>query len=110
MAVRAAVRLDSRRQLRREINDRHGGRIEEHLLDHLEEVGETTIEVPVDYYWDIYKPERYDPYNKSKEFGLGDLTDDWQSLLKVLSGEYPTIGYDFVWLSTILRAVGEQVP
>ena len=81
----------------------------EHLLNHLEEVGASSIEIPVDYYWDIPKESHYDPYNKPEEFTLGQLTDDWQELKKILSEEGEPISYMLVWLSAILRAVGEQV-
>jgi hypothetical protein len=80
------------------------------LFDHLKEQGYDVVEVPQDYYWDVIAPERYDPYNKPvTELGLGQLTDDWQEIEKVLRKENDPLGSDLVRLSALLRAVGEQV-
>lgn len=77
-------------------------------VDHLENLGYETIEIPVDYYWNIPQDVRYDPYKEPKKLDLGQLSDDWQELQKTLRGDRDPLTYDLVWLSTILRAIGEH--
>lgn len=78
------------------------------LISHIEAHGETTIELPWDLYWDLPRESLYDPYKEPNNFDLGQLTDDWQELEKIVVGEMPPVGYALVWLSSILRAVGEN--
>ncbi len=77
-------------------------------LDHLEDMGDKTIEIPVDYYWNIPQDVRYNPYKEPEKFDIGQLSDDWQELQKILRGDRDPVIYDLVWLSTVLRAIGEQ--
>ena len=77
-------------------------------IGHLEELGYKRIEIPVDYYWNIPKDVRYDPTNEPHNLDLGQLSDDWQELQKRIRGDNDPITYDLVWLSTIIRAIGEH--
>jgi hypothetical protein len=79
------------------------------LFSHLEKRENGWMEIPVDYYWDISKDERYKPYEEPKHFDLGQLFDDWAELQKISRGENEPIAYALVWLSSVLRAVGEEV-
>jgi len=81
----------------------------EQLFSHLEKNGHNSIEISNDYYWDIPKECRYDPTQEPKDFNLGQITDDWAELLKILEGSSEPIGYALVWLSSILRAAGEEI-
>lgn len=82
--------------------------ITEKLFLHLDELNIDSIEVSQDYYWYISEAEIYNPYVQPENLTLGQLTDDWQELKKLLA-EKDIIGYNFVWLATILRAVGEKI-
>lgn len=79
------------------------------LFSHLEQSERKWVEIPIDYYWDVSKEERYNPYEEPKHFDLGQLTDDWAELQKIAVGENKPFGYALVWLSSVLRAVGEEV-
>lgn len=83
--------------------------VSEQLFLHLERSGYSSVELDADYYWNIPKKLRYNPYEEPKELDLGQLTDDWDNLCKILEGTNDPIGYACVWLSTVLRAVGETV-
>lgn len=83
--------------------------ISETLFSHLEEQGIESVELPTDYYWNIPREEKYDPYNTPANLNVGQLTDDWSELQKVLEGETEPLGYHLVWLAAILRAIGEKV-
>ena len=81
----------------------------EKLFLHLERKDYSSVELSTDYYWNIPKEFRYNPYEEPKDLDLGQLTDDWANLRKILEGTTEPVGYAFVWLSTVLRAVGEIV-
>ena len=82
----------------------------ERLFDHLESGGNSQLEIPQDYYWYVPTKERYQPYVEPKGLTLGQLSDDWAELQKIIRGESEPIDYALVWLSTILRVIGEKVP
>jgi hypothetical protein len=78
------------------------------LSTHLRESNRAVVELDHDYYWSIEKEEMYDPSRDPASLTLGQLSDDWNELQKIRSGTAPPIGYALVWLSSILRAVGEK--
>jgi hypothetical protein len=82
----------------------------EMLFAHLEELGYDSIEISQDYYWDVGGPERYDPYKKPDELGLGQLSCDWTRLDRLLRNDREPVAYALVWLSALLRIVGEEIP
>lgn len=79
------------------------------LFDHLEESGHHSVELDADYYWIISEKERYDPDNEPKDFGLGQLYDDWQKLQELAEGSAEPIAYDLVGLSAILTYIGQRI-
>lgn len=83
--------------------------ITEKLFSHLEEINCQSIEIFEDYYWDISEDERYDLEKNPKDLIVGQLTEDWEFLQKIIKGENEPIGYAFVWLGKILQAIGERV-
>ncbi len=86
-------------------------RISEKLFAHFERLGLDSFDVPsADYYWHIPKKQVYNPYEEPSDFTLGQLTDDWDELKRVLESEIEPFGYDLVRLSAILRAIGENAP
>ena len=86
-------------------------RISEKIFAHLEELGLDSFDISsVDYYWNIPKEQVYNPYEEPSDFTLGQLTDDWNELHRVIESEIEPFGYDLVRLSAILRAIGENTP
>jgi hypothetical protein len=83
-------------------------RIADRLFAHLLENDHATVEIPHDYYWAIPKPAVYDPYTQPTDLTLGQLTFDLEDLRLIALGETEPIGYAFVWLAAILKAVGEE--
>lgn len=81
----------------------------EQLFSHLETNGHTSIEITDDYYWHIIKEQKYDPYRQPNDLTLGQLTDDWIELKKITEGKSEPLGYAFVWVASILRAIGEKI-
>lgn len=77
------------------------------LLSHLEKNGVNEVDVAADFYWDIPASKRYDQYKEPKEHTVGQLSDDISELRRILDGGAPPVGYGLVWLSTVLRRIGE---
>lgn len=78
------------------------------LLNYLEDTGHTVLTIERDHYWWVSADQRYDPHRQPNELTLGQLTDDWAEITKIVTGESAPIGYSLVWLSTILCAIGED--
>ena|SRR5438552_16784954 len=78
------------------------------LLSHLRERGIGAIEFSSDYYWHIPSNEVYEPLNKPTNLDIGQLTEDLERLKEIAEGKNDPIGYALVWLSSILRYIGEQ--
>jgi len=78
------------------------------LLDHLESAGQDSFDPPWDFYWEVAKDDLYNPYSEPGQLSLGQLADDWGELVKIVNQDMPPVGYALVWLSAILRAVGES--
>lgn len=68
-----------------------------------------TIDIDVDFYWDVPVELRYDPYVKPEQMSLGQLSDDWSELQKIHEGDADAVPYALVWAAAVLRRVGEQV-
>jgi len=79
----------------------------EKLMSHLEKRSRSVI-VDEDFYWVIPKEFKYDVYKEPTEFGIGQLTDDWQEMEKVLNGQHDPIAYDLVWFAAVVAAIGEK--
>jgi hypothetical protein len=83
-------------------------RVFEVLVQHLEDTDQASAEIPWDFYWDMTSEDRYNPYSKPKDLDLGQLSDDWEDLLRISGGEMPPVGYALTRLSSILRSIGEM--
>ena len=79
------------------------------LFTYLDRRGVESVDIPVDYYWNVPKEQVYNPYQRPSELDLGQLTNDWRELQDLLESESDPIVYSFVWLAAILRAVGEYL-
>src|ERR1041384_7369671 len=85
--------------------------VSEIIFSHIEAMEIGSVTIPADYYWEIPKDQRYDPYKEPdpKEFEIGQLSDDWSELQKIAEGKGEPIAYALVWMSSLLKAVGEEV-
>ncbi|MEM7052016.1 MAG: hypothetical protein AAF604_20275 [Acidobacteriota bacterium] len=78
------------------------------LFDYLESTGRGDVRVEEDFYWSVPQEHVYNPACDPEELFVGQLSDDCKELSAILSGENPPIGYALVWLSAVLRVVGEK--
>lgn len=78
------------------------------LLDHLDDTGRTVLTIAKDYYWSIPVNQRYDASKEPTEFTVGQLSDDWSELRRIIDGQSPPLGYALVWFGAVVRAIGEE--
>ena len=79
------------------------------LFDHLETSGQHEFDIDDDYYWTVSAEQLYNPTKDPTNFGLEQLTDNWQWLSRIRTGEAEPIAYHLVWLGAFLRWIGEKV-
>ncbi|NVJ23906.1 MULTISPECIES: hypothetical protein [Myxococcus] len=79
------------------------------LLDHLERSGHLEVEFTEDFYWSIPEDRLYAVYDEPTGFTVGQLSDDWEELRQIGSGQKPPVGYGLVWLSSLLRRIGSKI-
>lgn len=82
--------------------------ITELLYKYFEEMECDEFEITEDYYWLIPQEEVYDPSKNPHDLVIGQLYEDWDDLNGILTKGNPPVGYAFVWLSSILRFIGEK--
>jgi hypothetical protein len=78
------------------------------LLGHLEKLKQKEFEIDQDFYWEISESEIYDVYTEPKDLMIGQLSHDWERIQRILDGTDEPVGQGLVWLSAILRFVGEK--
>ncbi|MCD0453031.1 hypothetical protein LO762_28180 [Actinocorallia sp. API 0066] len=79
------------------------------LSRHLESCGEgATIRIDNDAFWAI-SGTGADLYEPPPEPTIGLVSESWENLQSMISGD-AVIGYGFVWLADVLRAIGREFP
>ncbi len=80
------------------------------LFQHLRATRQTEFDIQEDYYWDIFPENLYDPLRDPvvKEMGIGQLSEDWEKCLGLLSDDPALVGYGLVWLAAIMKRCGEM--
>lgn len=75
------------------------------------QTGRTEFEVSEDFYWNIPEKHLYSVYTPppESELTVGQLSDDWNEVMKIASGQRPPMAYGLVWLSSLLRIVGTKL-
>ncbi|WP_104398553.1 hypothetical protein [Vibrio penaeicida] len=80
------------------------------IFDHLKAQGVYSLDIDSDFYWDIVKEQRYDPYQEPSDINLGQLSDNWNEIQKIASGEKEPIGYALIWIASLYQYIGETNP
>lgn len=79
------------------------------LLSRIERQGIQEIELGSDHYWDIPAEKLYDTHDEPSEFTMGQLSEDLSFVNEMISGVRPPVSYGLVWISSLLRYIGETV-
>lgn len=82
------------------------------VIAHLRCASQADLQVDQNMYWFIQKSSLNDVtcVPSEQNMSLGDLEDDWKELLALANSERDPIGYDLVWLSAVLRSLGDRIP
>lgn len=83
-------------------------RVIKKIFNQLKDLNISEINVDEDFYWNIDKEERYNPYQKPARLDLGQVEGDWNELKKINEGDLDVLGGSFVCASNLLRLVGEK--
>lgn len=78
------------------------------LILKIKEDNSSEVEIDADLYWDIQLDDIYNPYVIPKDMTLGQLSDDWQELLRLLDQDLAPINHDLKRIASILRALSHN--
>lgn len=67
------------------------------------------IDIETDYYWIVMSCDWNNFTSDYPEIAVGSLTDDWDSLQKLLRNECITTYLDYERFASILRAISETI-
>lgn len=80
----------------------------ETLLSRLADTEGETIALECDYFWAVPPNELYNVYEQPQELAIGQLSESWQNIEKLLEDNSTAIPHHLVWLADILRALGHE--
>jgi hypothetical protein len=78
-------------------------------MDYVEKRYGPDVELDVDYYWSIPKEAKYDTRQVPTHSDMGSLVHDYSEVEKLAKGEHDIVGYDLVYIGTLLQALGEEL-
>ncbi|WP_455812467.1 hypothetical protein [Pseudomonas graminis] len=79
------------------------------ILGELQKRGIDNVPLDADFYWNVPSDAIYDPYNEPSLLDIGQLEDDYETLLNAKKTD-SFIGYNLKNLSSILRYISEKHP
>lgn len=80
------------------------------ILEHIEhDLGNVTVNLEEDDYWDVANEERYDFTKSPENFEHGQLHDDWEFLSSILNDKDQAVALMLIHVAPLLRRIGEQV-
>ncbi|MFI9227728.1 hypothetical protein [Streptomyces rimosus] len=69
---------------------------------------ERVLRVDKEAFWSIPSNEAYEAYSEPQELTIGMISESWDRLEDMLSDPDRVVGYGFVWLAEVLRAIGDE--
>ncbi|GAA3840682.1 hypothetical protein GCM10022226_73960 [Sphaerisporangium flaviroseum] len=61
-----------------------------------------------DAFWSVPVTSQSDVYSEPPELTIGTVSDAWRSLEAMVDDEGKVVGYGFVWLAEVIRAIGAE--
>ncbi|OKI16668.1 hypothetical protein [Streptomyces sp. CB03911] len=77
-------------------------------LRHVEASAGGTVALEHDYFWSVPGDELHDVPDEPGALTIGQLSQSWQHLQDLLADPDRAVGHHLVWLSDLLRAIGQQ--
>jgi len=62
-----------------------------------------------DYFWSIPADELSNVYSRHAKIAIGQLSESWQHIEDMLDGESGVLPHHLIWLSDVLRAIGQEI-
>lgn len=84
-------------------------RISSILLDRLEALGHSRVEIREDYYWEVDRAQRHNLDVEPENLTVGQLSEDWSNLEEMLRDEARRVTCGLARLGSILREIGESI-
>jgi hypothetical protein len=81
----------------------------ERAIDQLAELEGNTLHLRHDYFWSIPADELYDVYSRPTNITIGQVSESWQHIQDLLDGKTDFLNYHLIWLSDVVRAIGQDV-
>ncbi|MEU5682512.1 hypothetical protein DEJ48_07125 [Streptomyces venezuelae] len=70
--------------------------------------GEQVLEINKEAFWSVPPDRAYEIYSQPEDLTIGMISESWGHLEDMLSDPDRVVGYGFVWLSDVLRAIGDE--
>lgn len=79
------------------------------LFNHIMDTrGVKFFEFEKENYWNIPSRDVYE-FEEPKELDIGNLSDDWEFLSKLLQSENQPVAYQLTQVAPLLRYIGERI-
>ncbi|NJP65698.1 MULTISPECIES: hypothetical protein [Streptomyces] len=69
---------------------------------------EQVLDIEADAFWSVPRDQAYNVYSEPQNLTIGMLSESWGHLEDMLSDPDRVVGHGFVWLSDVLRAIGDE--
>ncbi|MEU0698122.1 hypothetical protein ABZ349_29650 [Streptomyces niveus] len=79
-------------------------------LRHIEASAGPTVTLKEDLFWSVSADELYSIGAEPQALTIGQLSESWQHLEDLLAHQDRAVSYHLVWLSDVIRAIGQDVP
>ncbi|MFD4669895.1 hypothetical protein ACFWNN_09180 [Lentzea sp. NPDC058450] len=70
--------------------------------------GEQVVRIDEEAFWSVPRDQAYEMNSEPSELTIGMLSESWAHLERMLSDPDSAVGYGFVWLADVLRALGDE--
>lgn len=78
------------------------------LLRRVVAVGQDRIVIDRDMFWSIPLGDAFEVYGPPPEATIGQVSESWDQLERVLAEPEDAVKYHLVWLADVLRAIAAQ--
>ncbi|MGA8725422.1 MAG: hypothetical protein WB565_10280 [Acidimicrobiales bacterium] len=81
----------------------------ETLLDRVSSSEGDSVLIEHDYFWSITRDERTEVSLRPESLTIGQVSECWSNLERMLEDPSREITFGLVWLAEILRTIGDEI-
>lgn len=78
------------------------------LMTRIAETEGDTVALERDYFWSIDPDVLYNVYEEPSSLAVGQLSESWYNIERLLDDNPGALNYHLVWLADIIRALGHD--